>query len=845
MERMIDQYRHIPGAYTEMLMPDGTVRPHWLPMLNQLEEYGRDSITTRWSRAQRVIRQNGITYNTFGDPSELNRPWELDPIPLVLSPDEWDGLSAGLIQHAELLNELLADLYGDQQLLKTSLLPPELVYANPAFHRACCQIAPRDRLYIDMLSVELVRTRTGEWRILKDHAQAPSGAGYALENRLIVSRTFPTMYRDSRVERVAGFFSDMRDRLAALSARAGHTPRIVILTSGPESETFFEHAYLARYLGYQLVQANDLTVRENKVFLKTLGGLRQIDVILRRQADYECDPLEFGVGTSHHGIPGLVQAAAAGEVVIANALGSGLAETPALLPFLPMLSHQLLGEEPLLQSVPTLWCGQPAEMDQVLNNLDSWVVKPAFPGTHEHAIFPTQLSADDRAKLVERIQADPKSFIAQENTSLSIAPCWQDGRMLPRHILLRAFVTATRNGWKVMPGGLVRTSVEATSTVMAMEKGGGSKDAWVIARNEISKITLLPREGSELIPTAADETLSSRVADNLFWLGRYIQRAEIQSRMLRTILRRLTEETIPDGTPELPELLRTLTVMTEQEPEPVVLSAPIQNMDATIQYICDVIYKPDYPNNLYQSLQQACGIGTMVRDRISIDTWRILDRLDHQLHRSSLDMPSMIDELLMILAAFSGLGYESMTHGYGWHFMDMGFRMERATMNAIILRELLSHPDAYEEPVLDAVLEVASSSITYRTRYQTSPALVPLLDLLLLDRSNPRGIAFQLELINEHIRVLSNLPRGGQLPEQVLATDLIHLIERVNLRKLAELDEDGDRYELNCLLNDIVKRIQQLNNLVTERYLSHVETTQQLFSLIGEDHVNTGAEAAR
>jgi len=838
MARMIDQYHPTSVGYPEMMMPDGSVRPHWLPMLNQLEAYGTESISSRWQRAQRVIRQNGITYNTFGDPAELNRPWELDPIPLIISPDEWDAVSKGLIQRAQLLNELLSDLYGDQQLLKKSILPAELIYANPSFHRACCQIAPRNRLHIDILAVDLVRTPNGEWQILKDLTQAPSGAGYALENRLVMSRTFPTMYRDSRVERLASFFSDMRDRLAALSPRPGRTPRIVILTPGPASESFFEHAYLARYLGYQLVQANDLTVRDNKVFLKTLGGLRQVDVILRRQDDFDCDPLEFGAG-SQNGIPGLVQSAVAGEVVIANALGSGLAETPAMLPFLPLVSRHLLGEELELNSVPTLWCGQPAERQQIIDNLDSWVIKHAFPGSHEHAVFPAQLSKEDRVRLIERIEADPKSFIAQENTALSIAPCWLEGMMRPRHMMLRAFVTATHDGWRVMPGGLVRTSGQADSTVVAMEKGGGSKDAWVIARNEVARISLLPREGSELVPTRTDETLSSRVADNLFWLGRYIQRAELHSRMLRTILRRLTEETLPDGTPELPELIRALSIMTEQKPAKAVIESPIQNMDATIQYICDIIYKPEHPNNLFQALQQACRIGTMVRDRISIDTWRILDRLDHQLHRSSLDMPSMLDELLMILSAFSGLGYESMTHGYGWHFMDMGFRMERATMNAIIMRELLSHPDRYEEPVLDALLETCSSSITYRTRYQTSPKIVPLLDLLLVDSSNPRGIAFQLELINEHIRALSNLPRGGQIPEQIFATDLLRLVEHLDLSKASEVDEDGDRFMLNCLLNDIINRIQELSNLVTERYLSHVETTQQLFSLMGGDLPDT------
>ena len=832
MLTMLDQYHPIPGAYPEMLQPDGSIRPHWLPMLNQLEAYGKGNVSMRWSRALRIIRQNGVTYNTFNDPESQDRPWEPDPVPLIISPDEWDVVSAGLIQRAHLLNELLADLYGSQKLLNNSIIPSELVYANPAFHRACCRRLPAGRQHLDMLAVDLVRMPNGEWRILKDHTQNPSGAGYALENRLVVSRTFPTMYRDSHVERLAGFFAEMRSWLESLTPNTEHPPRIVILTPGPENESFFEHSYLARYLGYQLVQPNDLTARENKIYIKTLGGLRQVDVILRGQSDLACDPLAFG---SANGIPGLLESAIAGQVVIANALGSGLAESPALLPFLPMLSRHILSEELKLQSVPTLWCGQTAERNQVIGNLNRWVIKPALGNTRNEPVFPEQLSAAGRKQLIQRIEATPNQFVAQEKTSLSIAPCWQDGSIHPRHIVLRAFVAATRDGWKVMPGGLVRTSVNADSTLMAMEKGGGSKDAWVLARNEVSRLTLLPREGGELKPVRSDESLPSRIADNLFWLGRYIQRAEFQSRMLRTILRRLTEETEPDGTPELPKLLRTLSIMTEQPAPQEVIDAPIQNMDATIQYVYDVIYKSGYPNNLYQALKQACRIGNMVRDRISIDTWHILDRLDQQLSHSALDIPSMLDEQLMVLSAFSGLGYESMTHGYGWRFMDMGFRMERATMNAMILRELLSRPDSYEGPVLDALLEIAGSSITYRTRYQAGAALRPLLDLLLRDGSNPRGITFQIEQINNHIRVLSELPREGQAAEQMLADELLRLTRNADLEKAAQLSADGIREPFSNLMNTIIEHLQELSNLVTERYLALVEARQKLFSLVGGD----------
>ncbi|WP_372797483.1 circularly permuted type 2 ATP-grasp protein, partial [Pontiella sp.] len=642
-------------------------------------------------------------------------------------------------------------------------------------------------------------------------------------------------------ERLAGFFAALRNHLVELSPRKIDNPRIVILTPGMQSESYFEHAYISRYLGFPLVQGNDLTVRGNQVFLKTLGGLRQVDVILRRQNDSDCDPLELDQ-SSMLGIPGLVEAAAAGEVVIANALGSGLAETPALLPFYPMLCRHLLKEEPKLWTVPTWWCGQNMEMNQVIDNLDDFVIKRAFAGSQERPIFPRQLLPENRETLIARIKDDPKRFIAQKNTSLSAAPCWRDGHLTPRHSMLRAFVVATHNGWAVMPGGLARISPKTDSTVVSMERGGGAKDAWVLSRGEPKRISLLPKSGNEVELSRGEDNLSSRVADNLFWLGRYVQRAELQTRMLRTILRRLIEETQPDGTPELPALIHTLGVMTDMQPEGGPIKDPLNDMKRTRDFLCKVTYAQDQLNNLHYALTRAGQIGSMARDRISMDTWRILDRQARVLHTTApdselTDIADMLDDLIVPLSAFSGLGFESMTHGYAWRFMDMGFRLERAVMSAMVMRELLYTPDSYEEPVLDAILEIGSSSITYSTRYQTHVALLPLLDLLISDQSNPRSIAFQLELINEHIRELSHLPRRGQLTEQIESEELLRFVENFDMSLVTALDAEGHRPKLAQFLDTVCDRIQALSVLINERYLIHVQSTQKLSSLVGGERV--------
>ncbi|MDF3130954.1 circularly permuted type 2 ATP-grasp protein [Kiritimatiellaeota bacterium B1221] len=839
---MTDSFRPLPGAYPEMLSPDGSIRPHWQAMLQQLEGYGPVDIDSRWLRAQRMIRENGVTYNVYEDAKGSSHPWMLDPVPLMIDADEWDQLSAGLIQRMKVLNLALRDLYSEQTLLKNNVIPSELLFANPNYLRPCAQITPPQGQYLTLHAVDIARNPSGKWSVIKDLSQSPPGAGYALENRLMMSRTFPSMYRVSRVERLASFFATLRDTLEGLAAHRTHNPHIVVLTPGAHSRSYFEHAYIARYLGFPLVLGNDLTVRGREVFLKTLAGLRKVDVILRRQADALCDPLELE-GDSLWGVPGLVEAAIAGEVAIANSLGSGLAETPALLPFFSTLCQNLTGETPLLQTTPTLWCGQEKECKQVLDQFDRWVIKPAFFGRREKAIFVRTLSPADRTALIHRIKTAPQQFIAQENVVLSSAPCWHDSKLVPRNIILRAFVVATRYGWQVMPGGLVRTSNQENSPLVNIERGGGSKDTWVQARGTVEYVTLLPPNEYDIEPSRSDTNLSSRVADNLLWLGRYVQRADMDARLLRTILRWLTEENRPNGSPELPELLRALSKMTTDALPSLSISDPDRQTPETKAFLLGMIFDRKLPGNLHHALTSACNIASTVRERISIDTWHILDRMNSELQSApnqgdlshALDM---LDRLLMSLAAFSGLSSESMTHSYGWRFMDMGFRMERAVMSAQLLQELLIKPFKFETPMLNAILEVANSSMTYRSRYQSRVAPLPLLDLLLCDDSNPRSISYQLVSISRHIQALSEMSGCGVPAEQRLTDEFIQRIKSCNLHQLIQTDAKGKRHLLKTLLGDLIEYVRELSTLVTQRYLSHVDTTRKLTSAYGSESWN-------
>jgi uncharacterized circularly permuted ATP-grasp superfamily protein len=540
-------YPQTAAVYDEMCGEGGVLRRHWRPYVGSLSALGADELAQRWKTARQRIRENGVTYNVYGDPLGTDRPWSLDAIPLIIPRSEWEPLEAGLIQRARLLNSILADLYGPQQLLRGNHIPPALVFANPAFWRPCHGVSVSGNTYLHLLAVDLARSSEGQWWVLSDRTQAPSGAGYALENRIVMAETFPDLFREFRVKRLAAFFQSFRDTLLRLSPSAHKNPRVVLLTPGPYNETYFEHSYLARYLGVTLVQGGDLTVRDTRVFLKTLEGLKPVDVILRRVDDSYCDPIELR-SESFLGVAGLVEAVRAGNVAVANALGSGLIETSAFMPFLPGLSKRMLGEDLKLPTVATWWCGQQNGLRYVLDNQDFLVIKPAFPSKGMEPVFGGKLAAAERVKLRSRMLASPHEFVGQELLHLSTVPVWSEKALTPRRVVLRVYLAAAGDSWVVMPGGLARVSASLDTPVVSMQRGGGSKDTWILSNRPVGSFTLQrPRDLPVELNRGETTDLPSRAADHIFWFGRYAERAEHLARVLRCILIRLTGES---GAPE-------------------------------------------------------------------------------------------------------------------------------------------------------------------------------------------------------------------------------------------------------------------------------------------------------
>jgi len=822
--RPLEDYRPLAGVHDEMVSATGQPRAFCETLIRSLEKLGRPELLSRWEGAKRAIRDNGVTYNIYGDPEGVDRPWTLDLMPLLISPSEWSRIEGALLQRSRLLNTILADLYGPQRLLHEGLLPPSLVLANPWFLRPCHGVSVPNDVYVHLLAVDLARSPDGQWRVIADRTQVPSGAGYTLENRIVLSRSLPEAFRDCHVQRLGAFFRAHRDTLMSLAPpdRQDH-PRVVLLSPGPLNETFFEHAYLARYLGFTLVEGADLTVRDSKVFIKTLEGLRQVDVILRRLDDSYCDPLELRP-ESMLGVAGLMDAVRSGHVTVANALGSGVVEAPAIAAFLPQLCRNLLGEELLLSPARSWWCGHPDELQYVLAHLDELVIKPSFPPASRQPIFGRTLSAEQKGGLKNALLARPEEYVAQTEVALSTAPVWTGSELEPRQLVLRVYVASSGDSTVVMPGGLTRVGAASDIPIVSMQRGGGSKDTWVVSEGPVTGVSLLAPRRLSVRRERLDSNLPSRVADNLFWLGRHIERAEQSVRLLRSLVSYLTREDMSEETPEVVALLHVLADL-GLIPSRLRDRLPLPELEQQLS----VLFRMDAQTSvLRNALGDVRRIAAAVRDRLSLDTWRILHQLQQDFRvrhgRAQFeDVLAYLNRMITDMAAFSGMEMESMTRGHGWLFLDLGRRLERSLAMTRLVRAALAAVPSHVA-MLEPMLEVADSAMTYRRRYFAEAQLPPVLDLLLADGSNPRALAFQLTAMSNR---LAQLPRDPDAPspgpEQRMIANSIAALAAADFDALCEPGADMAFDLLMGLLDLVDDDLRGLSDNVTLQYFSHAE----------------------
>ncbi len=808
------------GRYDESRDVTGRMRAGWRDLLTRLQNMAPKALNQRLAWIDHSLQENGVIFRPHGETE--SHPWLLDPLPLILSSKEWGVLAQAVAQRARLFDAILADLYGPQRLLTQGLLPPALIFGQHGFLWPCFGLRPVAGVFLHRYAVDLVRSPDGRWWAIADHTQSPVGLGYALENRLLVSRVFSEAFRELQVQRLAGFFREMQQSMATWApVEPGEQPFAVMLTNGPSDPTYFEQAYLARYLGYPLVEGQDLTVRAETVFLKTLNGLKRVHTIARRVPDENCDPLELR-SESLSGIPGLLTALRAQRVMVANVPGSGVLESTALMGFLPAIATSLLGEPLKLPSVATWWCGEAPALDYVCKHLDSLVLKPAYPGQDFPTTFGPALGETERARLLERIAAQPHAYVAQELITPSLAPVFDrrnKGRLEPWQVGLRLFAIATPQGYRVMPGGLTRVGPIERLPLIPMRRGGATKDTWVLTEGMVESLTLIKNRLGPVDLVRSGKNLSSRVVENLFWFGRYCERMDVAARLLRLMLLRVVDvDEVHDH--EIESLAR---IGVELE-----ILAPTQADRPLLQRMLDTLFGLEEENGVLRSIQNVLRTAGQMRERFSADHWHSLNRLQRslQVRRDDLsDVLEGLDRVVMLSASIAGYSFDNMTRDPGWHFLVIGRRLERLTHLCRTLARILDDPDSGRLGGLDWLLELTDSLITYRSRYSRQAEWLPLLDLILFDATNPHAMAFQVRSIGRYLSVLdAEVPLGPEVGETALPN-----LERIAARILAfdpmrliALDRES-AVALRTELEALLQAAYALSDALSRKFFSHIE----------------------
>lgn len=785
---LLGGYRPPAGVADELLDSSGAVRPVWRSFIAYLGQFSADDLAERFERGDQYLRDAGVFFRQYGQQGSLERAWPLSHIPVLIDETEWRTLCAGLIQRADLLEAVVADLYGENRLVADGRLPASLIAMSQEWLRPMVGVKPRSGHFLNLIAFEIGRGPDGRWWVLGDRVQAPSGAGFALENRVAVARVFADHYAQANVHRLAGFFRAFRDSL--LDMRGDEYSRVGILTPGRLNDTYFEHAYIARYLGFMLLEGEDLTVEDGQVMVRTIAGLRPVSVLWRRLDAGYADPLELDE-TSRLGTPGLVDAIRQGKLSMVNALGSGVLEIRALLAFLPRICRELRGEPLALPNIATWWCGQPSELAHVRANAHRMMLASALStrlpfDAEGSTILGSTLQNAPGGIVDSLLDAEAPLLVGQETVKLSTAPAWVDGALSPRPVSIRIFLARTPQGWQVMPGGYARIGRTQDATAIAMQSGGSVADVWVVSPDPVPTETLLTTSTTPYVQSQLS-VLPSRAADNLYWMGRYVERAEGLIRLLRAWHIRYAEAARPDS-----------PLMTYISAAPGFAGAdPLQGA----------------PMSLMAALASATASASQVRDRFSVDGWTALNELSHTAEEALRDVTAgyetvnALNVLLHRITGFSGLIHDNMYRFAGWRFLSIGRSLERA----IFMAQALAWFTAADAPdgSLDLVIEVGDSGLSHRRIYAVGASPTTVIDLLACDAMNPRSILFQLTEIRDQTEFLPGASTHGHLSPLGRAVLRVH--SGLAIRTPESLGAD----ELRAMIRDFG----ELSELLSVAYL--------------------------
>ena len=810
--------------------------PAWSQFIDHIADEDAQDLNRRAASLARQIRDNGVTYNVYADENGPQRPWSLDLFPLIIDPENWAKIESGIRQRMQLLERVMTDVYGEQCLVAQGLLPAALVHGHPGYLRAMHGVKPVGGTHLHIAAFDLARGPDGNWWVVAQRCQAPSGLGYLLENRLAISNQFPQAFQALRVQRLASTYRALMDSMKRASP-LGQDSHLALLTPGPYNETYFEHAYLARYLGLTLVEGSDLTVRDEHLFLKTLKGLVPVHGLLKRVDDQYLDPLELRADSSL-GVPGLLQVIRAGHLLVANAPGSAFLESPALLGFLPAMAQSLLGEELQLPALPTWWCGERCAMEEALAQLDACSIKATYPhppaeGHIDDALGPT-LSARELDEWAGRIVRQSEEHTVQLHLPLSQMPTWHShdapdpGRVLPRAVMLRVFAVSDGvQSWRVLPGGLARVA-PSTAQMASMQRGGSSADVWALTQGDVDGTTLLqPHLGPAAIAQRT-RVVTSRAAENLFWLGRYTERTENAIRLARLSLECLNGE--EQSSPTLLTWIGHMAVRNGLVPASV--PPPIQARRVFERTLIANLGSTSSGASVGCNLRALKVSASTLRERLSQEHWQVIVRAEQELFTgcaayarsedcSALGALRVLSASSDHLAAITGAQTDRMTRDDGWRLLSIGRHIERLGFLASSLACGLETGSVHSSGGFEAMLALFDSSITFRAQYQQSHDLAALIELLVLDPDNPRSLRWVAHTLRARLSKLAGCERDQLSALAQRVPDLT----RWSLEQLCAESSDAapaDRFPtLNAVLTQCVAAAHAVSDQISTTYFTH------------------------
>ena len=819
----------LESSFDEMFDTQCNVRPHWNEIKNGLDNAGIKQLEQKQTEIDWRLEDNGVTYNIYNDPEGNNRRWNLDPIPLVLTSTEWEEISKGLKQRAKLLNLIFKDLYTEQRLIKEGIVPAEIIFAHKSFIPEVFNFENKDYYSMRFYATDISRGPDGKFWVINDRTQSPSGLGYAIENRLTMNSISNDLYPNIEILKMAKFIEGFKDMLKSLSSSNHENPLIALLTPGPLNETYFEHSYISSFLDLTLVQGEDLLVKNNQLWLKNLNGLRKVDTLIRRVDSQYCDPLELK-NNSQLGVAGLVNVIRKDNLSMINPIGVGILENIGLNPFMKNIAKFLLNEELILPQIATWWCGQEKELDFVLENIKNLIIKKIDRTDNIEVYFANDLNEEELNILIEKIQNNPHYYVGQEIIDFSTTPSFTKGKVEPRNTVIRAFSYLHQEKYHVMPGGLIRVSPSKDSLVVSNQKGGTSKDLWILGKDDDFSGNSIFKNRSFI--DSRLENISTKRAENLFWLGRYLTRSITTARMIRFNLKsmlnlnRYDDHTNSKQTNKI--LNNALTHLTMSYP------GFLDDKTATLpmKEIISLIRDKNRAGTLSFSITMLSDLNASVKNLLTMEAWRIYEKMQKEWNSySKKDISTNkehineLDKLLIYLMAYKELIDESIFKEQGLILFDIGSKIEVSQLLISKLRSLLTLKldKLIEYDVLDSMLNSYESYNSYRAYYKSSLALENVLDFLVFNTKYPKALIY---IINQLLADLKELPKNinnshlSSFEEPIFK--VFSMITLTNTQKLLESQEDEYVYtQLDEFLSTISDLLTKTSDELTKTYFSH------------------------